>query len=259
MSSIIYSDNMHIFQKLLDYRFYWRDRNLSLKAISFIKENCKIIIEKYAGHAPKVPKNELAIAFFMAGSPGAGKTEFSKNLIKVLKNLGKNVVRIDADEVREELPKDIYTGKNSHVVQKAASRGVYKLYDHVLQKNKHFVLDGTFSDLAQSEENIRRAIKKNRLVEIWYLYQDPQIAWDFTQKREIVEGRRIRKKDFINAFFEAKNNVNIVKKKFGKKVKLNVAIKDYTNEGLEKLFLDVQSVDSHLKMKYNRKSLSKLI
>lgn len=250
---------MKIFRIIGDLIYYKRDKKISLAAVAYIKKNQKKIIRKFTGHAPKVPKRELAISFFMAGSPGAGKTEFSKSLIEVLKNLGKKVVRIDADEIRDELPKDIYTGKNSHIVQKAASRGVYKLFDHVISKNKHFILDGTFSNLKQANENISRAVKKNRLVEIWYLFQDPEIAWEFTKKRELIEGRRIRKNDFIYTFFESKKNVNIIKEKFGTKVKLHIAIKDYTNTKLDKLHLDVQGIDSYLKIKYNKKSLSKLL
>ena len=47
----------------------------------------------------------------MAGSPGAGKTEYSKRFVDgVKKDTGASIVRIDGDEIREILPQ--YNGSN---------------------------------------------------------------------------------------------------------------------------------------------------
>ena len=43
-------------------------------------------------------------------------------------------------------------------------------------------------------------VEKHFRVTIFYVYQDPKIAWKFTQEREIAEGRHVPKKAFINAF-----------------------------------------------------------
>ena len=47
---------------------------------------------------------------------------------------------------------------------------------------------------------------------LFYVYQDPQVAWSFTKERELVEGRVVPKDTFINAFFQARENIEKVKK-----------------------------------------------
>lgn len=72
-----------------------------------------------------------------------------------------------------------------------------------------------------------------RIVSVFYLYQDSLRAWEFTRKREEEEGRHVPKVAFIEAFFKAKENVNAVKKEFGKEVEINLVIKNFAN-GTEK-------------------------
>lgn len=86
-------------------------------------------------------------SYFMAGSPGAGKTEYSKSLIQILteKEPERKIVRIDADEIRDWLPQ--YDHKNALLVQRAASLGVEKVLDCVLKNHQDFILDATFCRL----------------------------------------------------------------------------------------------------------------
>lgn len=53
------------------------------EAIAYIRQHKRDLIEKFANlnDYPPVKNPE---AFFMAGSPGAGKTEYSKSFIKAL-------------------------------------------------------------------------------------------------------------------------------------------------------------------------------
>lgn len=191
---------------------------------------------------------------FMAGSPGAGKTEYSINFINSLP--GKNILRIDADELREKCPG--YQGFNSHLFQAAASIGVDKLYDYVLKNNFNVLLDGTFSNYEKSRENIERALGKGRRVRIFYIYQNPERAWDFTKKREKLEKRRITKEVFARDFISAKNNVNNIKKEFGELVVLTVVQKDYSNKD-EKIWFSVKNIDDYLKFDYTEESIIQLI
>ncbi|MFA4814696.1 MAG: zeta toxin family protein [Candidatus Gracilibacteria bacterium] len=236
-----------------------RNQKVSDLACQYVVEHKKEIIEQFAGKIQPVSKGETPLAIFMAGSPGAGKTEFSKNFIKLLPNLQGNILRIDADEIRTILPSSLYNGKNAHIVQKAASKGVDKLVDHSIYKDKNFILDGTFTSFGNTHSNIERVIKRGWHVEIWYIYQEPDIAWDFTKKREALEGRRILKSDFIEAFFLAKENVNKMKKEFGASVKVNLAIKNRDNIGLEDFFLNIDKIDRHLEMRYDSNLLEKLL
>ncbi len=189
----------------------------------------------------------------MAGSPGAGKTEFSKNLIK---EVGPSVVRIDPDEIRDELLQ--YNGGNAHLFQSAVKIGVDKIYYFALKNKQNFILDGTFANFSKALENINRCLEKRDFIEIFYIYQDPLIAWDFTKKREVIEHRHIGKEIFINAFFSSKDNVNKVKQLFPNKVKLNLVIKDFKND-LESLKLNVEKIDFHLKEGYTSEELERIL
>jgi UDP-N-acetylglucosamine kinase len=246
--------------KVKDLLFLMKNKQINGDACVFFKENQKELINHFAGAVDSQLANDLKLSIFMAGSPGAGKTETSKELVKELKTLGKfgdSIVRIDADEIRAYLPKSLYNGKNAHVVQTATTVGVQKLYDHVLTKNKNFILDTTLSNYEQARKNIKRALKPNRKrkIFIFFIYQKPLQAWKFTKARELVTGRRIRKRDFINTFLGAQETANKLKEEFGDAIELDLFVKDNDNIGFERYEINIKSIDLHLKKKYNRKNL----
>ncbi len=110
------------------------DQSTKEKAIEWVKDKQKVIINRFTN--PKVQKeSKKPFTIFMAGSPEAGKTEFSQSLVEILEEENEfiSVVRIDADEIRTLVP--YYDGSNSHLIQPAASLGVSKLFDHVQSKN----------------------------------------------------------------------------------------------------------------------------
>ena len=193
------------------------------------------------------------MSIFMAGSPGAGKTELSKWFLKVT---GIPAVRIDADEVRDFIPS--YNGKNAMEVQRAAALGVEYIYDHALEKRKNLILDATFADFERSRKNVYRSMKKGRHVMIFYVHQEPEVAWEFTKAREVVEGRPVPRDIFIESYLNAPINVNMVKKEFGKKIELHVVTKSCEN-GQEGFKLNVASVDPHISKVYTKESLNKLL
>ncbi len=158
------------------------EKKQSESAVDFVKKNSGVLIDKFA-HKNLYTSDSRPVSLFMAGSPGAGKTEFSKRLIEKFHS---KPVRIDADEIREVMPG--YNGSNSYIFQTAASKGVNILYDHVLRKNFNVIMDGTFA-YGNVNENIQRSLDRGREVEIYYIYQDPKIAWEYTKKREKIEHR----------------------------------------------------------------------
>lgn len=101
------------------------------------------------------------------------------------------------------------------------------------------------------------------MVIISYIFQHPLIAWHFTQIREVIEGRNIRKIDFINKFLGAKETVNSVKKEYDKKVQLNLVLKDYrdtqSNKTVEKVFNNVSNVEECIDFPYTKESLERLL
>lgn len=237
--------------------------DLQEQAYQYVKANKKLIIERFTNHRI-FKKNDFPVFIFMAGSPGAGKTEFSKWLINVLekKSLSNGIIRIDADDIREVLPG--YNGKNSHLFQKACNKGVEILFDYTSKKKCHAIIDGTFASFQVAYKNIRRVANKGFRVFIVYKYLDPIVAWGFTKLREKEEGRKITKEVFINSLFKAKENVNRIKKIFGNKVEIwlveSILHPDKTkNIIIKNTKFNIDNIDNHLKIKYNLKDLNKIL
>ena len=69
--------------------------------------------------------------------------------------------------------------------------GVEKIHDFVLRNNQNFTLDGTLVNYDKAISNIKRSIEKGGEVSIFFVYQEPLIAWEFTKKREEIEHRNI--------------------------------------------------------------------
>lgn len=233
------------------------DEAIRKVAIQFVKNNKKFIISKFAD-LTKFPSSQNPFTVFMAGSPGAGKTEFSISLIKQLSEKDPNtkVVRIDADDIRDIIPQ--YDKTNSNLIQSAAAIGVEKLFDHVQSHEQNVIVDGTFANWEIAKRDVKRALNRKRKIGIIYLYQDPVIAWDFTKKREKLEGRIVPKETFIQAFLNSKENVRRIKKEFGNAVRLSLVIKNFENR-VEKTLFNIDNVDSYLKIKYNPQTLLKVL
>lgn len=231
------------------------EEKISQEAINFVKKNANFLINEFIKDPLVSIDNPSSV--FMAGSPGAGKTEFSRRLIEKFKqdNIA-SVIMIDPDEIRNIIPG--YDGSNSYLFQAAVSVGVDKLHDHVLKYNKNFILDGTLSNYEKSLNNIRRSLDRGRPTVIYYLYQEPLLAWDFTRKREALEGRRITKEIFIDNFFAAMYNVNRIKAELGNKIELDLVIKNYEND-TEDTKLNIDKIDNYIKSSHTKKDLIKLL
>jgi predicted ABC-type ATPase len=168
---------------------------------------------------------QSAAAVFMAGSPGAGKTEIAKELMR---QFSPEPVRIDADDFRNYFPG--YNGTNAHLFQQAATTMVQKILDRIFDTSRKssavpFILDGTFS-YAKTRDNVKRALKHGYSVDIYYVYQKPDLAWQFTKAREIQEGRIVPADVFAHAFVQARDNVIEAKKLYGSAVNVSVIMKD---------------------------------
>lgn len=190
----------------------------------------------------------------MAGTPGAGKTEFS---LKLLGAFDKRVVRIDADEIRDMMRDIGYNGANAEHFQNAASKGVNILFDRALHKKYSALLDGTFA-YGNWRENIERSLRKDRIVEIYYLYQDPLIAWEYVQLRQKNQGRAVPLDVFVNSYEQSMENVQKAKEVFGKNVTIYFAKNDYT-KNVESVAVDVNDIAKLLPKTYNGEELKQIL
>ncbi len=232
------------------------EQRLSDDAKEFVRRNKSIITEKFAS-LEQYPSVAKPISLFMAGSPGAGKTEFSKRLISYFGESGAKMVRIDPDDIRDLLPG--YNGHNSYIFQSPVSFAVEKLHDHVISKKRHFLLDGTFSNYAKAVFNIQRSLNHDRLVRAIYVYQDPLVAWQFTKKREVVEGRHVPKEAFIEQFFAAKDTVNNLKQHFADKLEVWLIEKDYQSNAIKRLEFNIDNIDSYVQINYSKDKLEEIL
>ncbi len=108
-------------------------------------------------------------AIFTAGLPGAGKTEFT---VELLKDIANKPLRIDMDEIA-----CLIKGYRPQIADKfrgGASTILAKIYDLVLKNKIDFVFDGTFSQ-KRALENLNRALDCGYTVKIYYIFQDPKM------------------------------------------------------------------------------------
>ncbi len=232
-------------------------------AIEFAKRNRNRIAKELVDANRFLPSS-TPISVFMAGSPGAGKTEFSKNLISLIQDFSDKttgVIRIDPDDIRNQFPE--YTGKNSYLFQSAVTYIVEKVHDLVLERKQNFILDGTFSKYDKAIFNIKRSLKRSRPVFIFYVFQQPEIAWKFTQSREEVEGRHIPKSVFIEQFLGARYVIDKILSEFkGQEfVSVYMVKKDFNSNTVEKVVRveHNNSIDELLPIKYSKEDLEKII
>lgn len=227
------------------------------KAILFAKKH-KTEIARKLTDIRAFPPSEMPVSIFMAGSPGAGKTEFSMNLLKIFEKNRPKVIRIDGDALRGHFSD--YTGNNSKLFQGGVSILVEKVHDLALKQRQNFILDGTFWRQDKAIENINRSLKKNRIVFIFYMYQSPKVAWNFTKKREILEGRNIPKYAFIDQFVGARKTVSHICSKYGDEVVIYLVQKNYERDTEKLMEIEPgQTVDQHISTLYTKSALRKLL
>jgi len=84
------------------------------------------------------------------------------------------------------------------------------------------------------------------------------IAWDFTKKREKLEGRRVSREVFVKAFFDARANVNKIKSIYKDQIKLYLVFKNYSNN-VHRFYPRVENIDKYIQDNYTKQSLDKLL
>lgn len=197
------------------------------------------------------PESE-PVSVFMAGSPGAGKTEASIELISRFG--GWPILRIDPDELREELSG--YSGGNAWLFQGAVARLVDAMLDRAFQDDLSFVLDGTFASYEVARRNVVRALDRGRRVQVLYVYQEPMLAWRFVQAREAAEGRRILPEHFIDQYFGAREVVNRLKAELGNRLHVDLLMKN--NDNSHRFYMaGVDRIDSHIPERVTRGDLER--
>lgn len=230
------------------------DEEIKFEAITFARKNKKDIARRFLA-SKSISKIKSRVALFMAGSPGAGKTETAKEFIETIAGDVLGIPRIDADDLRAEFAE--YDGTNSHLFQAAASVLVDKVIDIAIDKELSFVLDGTLAKYSKAEANIQRCLRHGYKVVVVYVYQDPIYAWKFVCAREQIDGRSVPVGDFIDKFFEAPVTVNALKKKFDTEIAVYQVQKGEQGDTISVGTID--SIDLTLHQTYDKNTLRKKI
>jgi predicted ABC-type ATPase len=137
------------------------------------------------------PHKKVKLAFFMAGIPGAGKTEFVEQAIRAGLPL---LTPIEHDKLVEYI--DGYRPENYYKYRKAGSTLVTGVFDACLKQGYGFIFDGTLSH-DNGVRNVKKALKAGYKVYVVYIVQDTKVAWELTQARELVRKRAIEKSGFV--------------------------------------------------------------
>jgi len=230
------------------------EKKIHDNAVTHARKNKKEIAKKITSTKQYIPEAD-PVSVFMAGSPGAGKTEASKALLARY-TTRQSILRIDQDELREIF--EDYNGDNSWLFQLPASILVDKIHDYALNQCQSFILDGTLSSYDRAKKNIERSLKRKRFVQIIYVYQDPLFAWEFVQAREKIEGRRILKDKFLEQYFAARDVVNNLKVEFGKTIEVDLLLKNI--DGSDKVYkANIDAIDNYIPEKYTSIDLEKAL
>jgi len=228
---------------------------LKEEVIAYARKNKKKIARRLTDTAHYVPEKS-PVSVFMAGSPGAGKTEASIGLLESMKGSDVGILRIDPDELRSELPG--YTGTNSWLFQGGVSILVEKMIDLALKQRQSFLLDGTLAKYDVTRRNIERSLAKERFVQILYVYQEPLLAWRFVQAREVREQRRIPPESFVDQYFAAREVVNCLKCEYAERVSVDLLLKN--RDGTRRFYkANVDRIDNHIPEKYTRADLERML
>ncbi|MCJ8317974.1 zeta toxin family protein [Idiomarina sp.] len=229
------------------------EEQIAERAIKFAKEN-RTQIARNLTDKLQFPTEKEPVSVFMAGSPGAGKTEASKLFLDEIG--ANNVVRLDPDDLRHYFEE--YRGTNSYLFQSAVSFIVERTLDFAFKNDQSFLLDGTLSNYGVAHRNIERSLRKNRQVLILFVYQKPEFAWEFVQAREKEEGRRIEPAVFVDQFLGAQAVVNELKGEFGSRIQVDLLVKN--NKGHTRFYHgNVDEIERYITERYTRKQLLELI
>lgn len=220
-------------------------------AIEFMRGNKKQIAKGLTDRE-RYPRDRNPVAVFMAGSPGAGKTETARALLEEYPG----VLHIDADEYRKLVPG--YNGQNSWLVQPAVSILVEKVIDLAIDNAQNFILDGTLTNYAKAESNIARCLGRGRAVQIIFVHQDPKQAWFFVQAREAQEGRKIPKEVFVNQYFESQRVVTDLQNKFGARIGVDVLLKNLDGT-VRQQYQNVDTIESCVPRRWSKDDVLRIV
>lgn len=75
--------------------------------------------------------------------------------------------------------------------------------------------------------------------------QEPALAWEFVQAREVLEGRNIRPEHFLEQYFSSRETVNRLKRELGPRSAVDLLLKN--NDNTKRMYkAGVDQIDHHI-------------
>lgn len=130
-------------------------------------------------------------------------------------------MHIDTDDIRDFFKPLGYDGQNSNIFQKVASRGFNELFNYSLKQEYSIILDSNLSNISQAIQNIERLLKRGYNIQIYYLYNNPKVCFEYATRREIVTHRKVPKDVFIRSNINSYNTVLEIKSIFKNSINLH--------------------------------------
>lgn len=216
---------------------------------TWAKQHKRELVETIVGTVHP-PTQDKPVAVFLAGIPGAGKTEFINRLL----GDSPDVVRIDLDEIVKKFPR--YDPLRYYEYRTAANVIVDECVIYCRKHSLNFILDGTFG-YGKAVDNIKSALKRHDVV-IVYVWKEPAQAWQLTKDRELVTNRAIDRDGFIRSCENVPRNLQLVRKLFDDRVPIVAFKKNETNDNFQ-MTQDTKIIDDLLENRYNKEQLERLI
>lgn len=144
---------------------------------------------------------QFRLAIFMAGIPGAGKTELVRRMSPAVLA---GFTIIEHDKLVELLPK--YQPELAYDYRPAGSALITSILSQVIKQKRSFLIDTTLSAQA-GKSNVKKALAKGYRVMVLYVYQDIRQAQTLTRKREVVTKRGISREGFVAACQKINRNL----------------------------------------------------
>lgn len=218
----------------------------------WVKNHKKEFTNRFIRESGAIPNPDEPSCVFMAGLPGAGKTEYSKMFIS---ELGVPAIRIDMDEIASMI--DTYKPEKADLFREGATSLQNDIYEKSRKGYYPFIMDGTLAS-DKSIKSVKSAINKGYAVRIIYIKQDPLIAWRNTREREKIKHRAIDKEGFINSYERTINNLRTIRELYG--TPIDIIVKNGNNTTLSQfLSSDDETFDKLVKTEYNKDKLKELL
>lgn len=196
-------------------------------------------IEKYA------ITNWLS-TIFLAGAPGAGKTEFLETVLDT-----ENFIVIDIDKYRQYFK--WYNGRNADLYQDSCSRVATRIFDYCIKNNLKLIFDGTLTSEIWLK-NIKKALEKERKMGIVLIYQDPVISYSYTIARQERNERKVDIDTFLRIYYSSIHYVFEVVEKYTE-IQFVIGSKNKKREWKQFFYRKKDKFDKHFHVEYNEKAL----